>query len=147
MICSMCEDKYESSNHLFYECKVFSTIFSFNQDVLYYMAKVLKLVNDSMGTGPKKWLEELCQVKAYAKGKSPKNEVFRLMLFTTVYFMWRERNARVFQTKQLAPQVVIKLITQEIHLEPSRMPKWRNSQRILILSELMARVELKLDSV
>jgi len=56
-----------------------------------------------------------------AKGRNPKDEVYRMMLAAAVYYIWRERNTRVFQNKRQTPQ--IRLIIQEIHVRGANKNK------------------------
>lgn len=63
------------------------------------------------------------------KGKSLVNVVNRLVLGSLVYFIWQERNLRIFQNKNRSSNQVIKNIVETVRLKIMSL-KIRNSRRV-----------------
>lgn len=73
------------------------------------------------------WEDELQWATLYARGRSLKAEVFRMMLAAAVYHVWRERNYRVFQGTNQSTEILIRHIIQEIHYRGAmkiQIAKW-----------------------
>lgn len=64
---------------------------------------------------PRSWDFELSLATAYAKGRSVKDDMYRLSLAATIYHLWKERNIGIFQKKQQPVERIVKTILQEIH--------------------------------
>ncbi|KAH0775665.1 hypothetical protein KY290_007076 [Solanum tuberosum] len=69
------------------------------------------------------WTEEMDWAISHATGKTIQDEVHRMTLATAVYYVWQERNYRIFQKKERTTEVITKSIIQEIHCRISMQPK------------------------
>ncbi|XP_059291162.1 uncharacterized protein LOC132044673 [Lycium ferocissimum] len=110
-ICPVCDKEPESLNHLFFVCEVSAEIWQ----------KLLNWIG--IRKVPTHWTEELGWAELNAKGRNPQAEVYRMMLAAAVYYVWRERNARVFQSQRQSPQAIIKLIIQDIHARATKQAR------------------------
>uniref|UniRef100_A0A0V0HE10 Putative ovule protein n=1 Tax=Solanum chacoense TaxID=4108 RepID=A0A0V0HE10_SOLCH len=51
----------------------------------------------------------------HATSKAMQAEVYRMNLSGAMYFIWQERNCRIFQHKEMTTEVIIRNIIREIH--------------------------------
>ncbi|KAG5626945.1 hypothetical protein H5410_012163 [Solanum commersonii] len=61
------------------------------------------------------WTEEMDWAIVHATSKAMQPEVYRMNLSGAVYFIWQERNCRIFQHKEMTIEVIIRNIIREIH--------------------------------
>nr|XP_016448596.1 PREDICTED: uncharacterized protein LOC107773693 [Nicotiana tabacum] len=66
------------------------------------------------------WSKELLWVENWARNRSAKAELFKVVLAGCVYFVWQERNARLFQAKSRNCEILSKLIVQEVQCQSNR---------------------------
>ncbi|KAK4713160.1 hypothetical protein R3W88_019067 [Solanum pinnatisectum] len=69
------------------------------------------------------WTEEMDWAISYATGKAIQDEVYRMTLAATVYYVWQERNYRIFQKKERTAEVIIRSLIQEIYCRSNMQPK------------------------
>jgi hypothetical protein len=111
MKCSLCGKCLDSLNHLFFECS--------------YSIKVWKAVKDkaSMDSIHDKWDEIVIRMTSVKHNRSIKSVLSRIILAACVYFIWNERNKRLFtdeniNSKELTLNVInhvrIKLSSQTV---------------------------------
>lgn len=110
-MCSLCKQEQETHQHLFSSCTVAARIWS----------KLLKWLCITRNTAG--WEEELEWAITHATGKAMQDEVYRMTLSAAVYYVWQERNYRIFQRKERTTEVIIRNIIQEIHCRSSMQPK------------------------
>lgn len=67
--------------------------------------------------------QELQWVVEHCNGKSATANICRITLAVAVYYIWQERNARVFTGKQIPSQILVKMVIQEVILRCSMEPK------------------------
>ncbi|KAI8539117.1 hypothetical protein RHMOL_Rhmol09G0156000 [Rhododendron molle] len=77
----------ESHAYLFFDCQFSAIIWS----------RVLR--KNNISRGPFSLHQELIWASAQRKGKSFCSTVYKLSLAATSYFLWGERNMRIFQNK------------------------------------------------
>lgn len=84
-----------------------------------YSSEVWKAILSWQGisTSSYKWSEEIQWANRYMK------VVYKLTTANTVYWLWMERNKRVFKQKQQPAVALIRHIIQEIHGRGSRYPR------------------------
>nr|XP_016506912.1 PREDICTED: uncharacterized protein LOC107824621 [Nicotiana tabacum] len=101
--CSLCNTEEETIDHLFFKCS-FST-------------QVWAAVLDWQGINRQVmvWDHELEWAERHCKGRSSKAEIYRMTLADNIYYIWQERNARIFQAKQRNVATITRLLMQEIH--------------------------------
>ncbi|XP_075107179.1 uncharacterized protein LOC107766925 [Nicotiana tabacum] len=102
-VCPLCDQDDEYISHLFFICGVSATIWK----------KLLMWLG--IRRPPMNWEDELQWAKLNARGRSPKAEVFRIMLAAVVYHVWKERNYKVFRGTKQNTEILIRQIIQEIH--------------------------------
>ncbi|XP_009617973.1 uncharacterized protein LOC107811610 [Nicotiana tabacum] len=113
--CPLCNLEDESIEHVFFKCEISTQIW---KHILQWQG----IKRDS-----KCWDEELTWVVQNASGKSPGAAVYRMLLSAIIYYIWNERNQRVFTNKQQGKEVIIKKIVQDVHHRGAmkqRIAKW-----------------------
>ncbi|XP_075098926.1 uncharacterized protein LOC142175823 [Nicotiana tabacum] len=102
-LCPLCSYANESIQHLFFEFQ-------------YAVALWKRLLNwQGIHRSIHGWSKELRWAENWAKNRSAKAELFKMVLAGYVYFVWQERNARLFQAKSRNCETLSKLIIQEVH--------------------------------
>ncbi|XP_075076376.1 uncharacterized protein LOC142163027 [Nicotiana tabacum] len=102
LACPLCNTRNESISHLFFQCDMSSYIW---KKVLAWQG-ISRMVMD--------WQEELKWAEVYARGRRVEAEIYRMTLAASVYYIWKEKNQRVFQSMQSDPKHIMKQIIQEI---------------------------------
>ncbi|KAH0666117.1 hypothetical protein KY285_027323 [Solanum tuberosum] len=69
------------------------------------------------------WTEEIYWAISHATGKAIQDKVYRMTLAAAVYYVWQERNYRIFQKEERTTKMITKSIIQEIHYRTSMQPK------------------------
>lgn len=111
--CALCELENESINHLLFAWTISTQVWQ----------KLLIWIDINRGTMG--WNEELLWAEAYAKGRSHKAEIYRMMLAAGIYILWRERNSGIFQNKKQSTTMMIKQVVHEIHIKAGKVAKLR----------------------
>ena len=78
------------------------------------------------------WNEEIEWATMHANMKSIQDEVYRMTLAAALYYIWQERNHRIFQQKERSIEEIIKQIIQEIHCRSSMNPGLASAMHQLI---------------
>ncbi|WMV07465.1 hypothetical protein MTR67_000850 [Solanum verrucosum] len=94
----MCKAEPETHQHLFFACSVANVIW---QRLLQWMS----ITRSSAG-----WTEEIEWATLHANRKSIQDEVYRMTLAAALYYIWQERNHRIFQQKERSIEEIIKQI-------------------------------------
>ncbi|XP_070043271.1 uncharacterized protein [Nicotiana tomentosiformis] len=106
--CLLCTQANESIQHLFFECQ--------------YAAELWKMMLKWQGISRNiyGWSEELKWAENWTRSRNAKSELFKMVLAECVYFVWQERNARLFQDKARNWEIIGKLIVQEVHCRSNK---------------------------
>ncbi|GJX60661.1 hypothetical protein Tco_0292051 [Tanacetum coccineum] len=95
MLCPLCDLKPDSHEHLFFEC-------SFSQQVWNYMKTYA-----GMSTSVPVFSSTLASLIPIAKRKSSKSVIAKMVVAACAYYIWQERNWRLFKkNKRTAKQVI-----------------------------------------
>ncbi|XP_019233163.1 PREDICTED: uncharacterized protein LOC109213791 [Nicotiana attenuata] len=103
LICPLCDNDDESIEHLFFKCNFSAALWG----------KMLTWME--INRGPMGWNQELAWTVMNANGKDTKAGIYRLTMTGYVYYLWKERNLRIFQKKSRSVEVLSRLITQDVH--------------------------------
>ncbi|XP_022003104.1 uncharacterized protein LOC110900524 [Helianthus annuus] len=101
-ICLLCFENNDSHEHLFFECKFSAQIWCSVRDKV------------NMGTVDPKWADVTNWLLARGASKSVFNYSSRLIVAASAYFIWQERNARLFKNQTRPPDIIISLILQTV---------------------------------
>ncbi|XP_011008594.1 PREDICTED: uncharacterized protein LOC105113923 [Populus euphratica] len=108
--CILCGLHVETHEHLFFECK------------LHQLSLGSYLSPASMQWPCKPWKHLLQWAASYYKKKNDSDHMIaRLLLSTTVYFLWHERNNRVFTNTAQTYQTTAEVIFQQIRTRIANM--------------------------
>ncbi|XP_019225731.1 PREDICTED: uncharacterized protein LOC109207296 [Nicotiana attenuata] len=101
--CPLCNTEVETTNHLFFTC-------SFSTQIWTAMLEWLRIYRQVMT-----WEHELKWAEQHCRGRSANAEIYKMMLAGSIYYIWQERNARVFQATQRNAETVTRLLAQDLH--------------------------------
>ncbi|KAK9724068.1 hypothetical protein RND81_05G045600 [Saponaria officinalis] len=96
--CSLCKVRGESHRHLFFRCSYSYEVW---QQIFTWM---------SIGGRSRDLITELHWTAGHGKRKHWKTKWFRVGLAATVYFVWNERNFRVFNGVERSPASLVRII-------------------------------------
>ncbi|XP_021996307.1 uncharacterized protein LOC110893509 [Helianthus annuus] len=102
MCCLLCFENNDSHEHLFFECKFSAQIWCSVRDKV------------NMGTVDPKWIDVTNWLLARGASKSVFNYSSRLIVAASAYFIWQERNTRLFKNQTRPPDIIISLILQTV---------------------------------
>nr|XP_016505941.1 PREDICTED: uncharacterized protein LOC107823746 [Nicotiana tabacum] len=103
LLCPICNEEEESMKHLFFKCTYTTTIWE----------KLLQWMN--VNRRPIEWSQEIEWACNNVRGRSANAEIYRIALASCVYYVWQERNHRIFRTQLRLAGVLMKQIIQMIH--------------------------------
>lgn len=109
--CPFCQEEAESHQQLFFKCEISARIWKI-------MLEWLEINRSNC-----EWEEEIQWAIDHASRKGAQTEVYRIMLVATIYFVWQERNRRIFQQKERTLNVITKLIIQDVHVRATMYPR------------------------
>lgn len=100
--CPFCNDVPDSYDHIFFKCKYAREVW----ESIKVKARITENANTWDG------------IVNYLAGNKQHNHIWivimKLCLVATVYFLWQERNSRIFKSEEREKNVVIKLICDEV---------------------------------
>ncbi|GJZ80021.1 putative RNA-directed DNA polymerase, eukaryota, reverse transcriptase zinc-binding domain protein [Tanacetum coccineum] len=105
MSCPLCGNQPDTHEHLFFECD-FST-------QVWDQMKGLAGLSNVAG----RYKEIVDYIIPFAKRRSCKSVIAKLVLSASTYYVWQERNARLFTNKKRSAPQVIEAIVSSIHLK------------------------------
>nr|GEV03212.1 hypothetical protein [Tanacetum cinerariifolium] len=109
--CALCETTIDSHEHLFFLC-------SFSQAVWSHMVRLtcLNLVNHDI----------------YAKRRTIKSIIVRLVIAASAYYIWQERNWRLFRSKKRMVSHVIDYVVSSVWLKllSCKLKKSKDGQKL-----------------
>lgn len=103
--CAFCNYQRDSVNHLFFNCQ-------FSQEVCRQFSYLGVFVPMNIP-----WSEIVDYATANWTTKSLVHVVNKIVLGSLVYFIWQERNLRLFQHKHRTTNQMVKLIKEEVRLK------------------------------
>ncbi|GKD29750.1 hypothetical protein Tco_1240528 [Tanacetum coccineum] len=104
-VCPLCELVPDSHEHIFFECM-------FSQQVWSHMKSFAGLSNSSAVFN-----QILTEVIPVAKRKSPKSVIAKLVLAASAFFLWQERNWRMFKNNKRTVKQVSDCIYSSVRLK------------------------------
>lgn len=96
----------ESEEHLFHECV-------FTKEVWGILRRRVGYTTSSA----RSWQEELDWIKVKMKGEGVQQWGRKLVLAPVVYWVWRERNQRIFHNKQTDANVITMLVWNDAQIK------------------------------
>ncbi|GJU28792.1 putative RNA-directed DNA polymerase [Tanacetum coccineum] len=103
--CSLCGDQPDSHNHLFFEC-------GYSTQVWDHMKDLAALSNVVGG-----YKDVVDFLSSYANRRSCKSVIAKLVFSASVYYIWQERNARLFSNQKRSSIQLTEIITSVIRLK------------------------------
>ncbi|GJT78337.1 putative reverse transcriptase domain-containing protein [Tanacetum coccineum] len=95
LVCPLCEAQPDSHDHLFFEC-------SFSSQIWMQMKRFARLLNSSSFL-----VSIMSHLLPIAKRKSSKSTIGKLVVAAVAYFIWQERNRRLFKKSKRSAKEVI----------------------------------------
>ncbi|GJR21950.1 reverse transcriptase domain, reverse transcriptase zinc-binding domain protein [Tanacetum coccineum] len=130
--CSLCDSQPDSHDHLFFEC-------SFSKQVWKHMM-------DLAGVSPVIYniYAAISSILPIAKRRTWDSVIIKLVIASTAYFLWQERNLRLFKNNKRSVAQVIECITSSIRLKLLSC-RFKKSKRGLVLMRHWKIPEILLD--
>ncbi|KAF5756243.1 hypothetical protein HanXRQr2_Chr17g0812331 [Helianthus annuus] len=121
MCCLLCYADNDSHTHLFFECKYSSQVW-----ISIRQKAGMESVNP-------KWADIVDWLVLRARSKSVATYVARLMVAASAYYIWQERNARIFKNQLRPPEVISKAILDTVRykLMGAKLKNTASVQRLL----------------
>lgn len=110
-LCILCSQKAETVSHLFFDCV-------YSRQIWESILNKFQILRSGCG-----WENELNYAISLCKGNSFRALVFKLSLAAGVYFIWLERNSRVFGGNPKNPDRILACIAENMRL---RICTWRS---------------------
>ncbi|XP_021996045.1 uncharacterized protein LOC110893236 [Helianthus annuus] len=114
MCCSLCTSGPDSHEHLFFECGYASDVWN-----------GVKQKAD-VGTTPNQWHAIFDYLLGIANSKKITHVIVKLLMSTAAYFVWDERNRRLFATKRRNKTQLVDVILSTVRLKLQTM-KFKSS--------------------
>ncbi|XP_059281045.1 uncharacterized protein LOC132034692 [Lycium ferocissimum] len=111
VVCPLCGTEPETIDHLFFQCSFSAAVWEKLLMWQGYQRKAMDRTNEVL------WM---C---AQVNGKAAQSQVCRMVVAGSVYILWQERNNRVFQQKERTPEILIRMIVQEVMVRGSLQPR------------------------
>ncbi|KAJ0887261.1 putative reverse transcriptase zinc-binding domain-containing protein [Helianthus annuus] len=105
MCCPLCRYNRDSRDHLFFQCSFASTIWS-----------TVKIMADLDGVNDA-WSSIITWMEQYAKSKKLVHVICKFLIAASSYFIWQERNNRLFSQNYRTPEQVAQLIMHTVRLK------------------------------
>ena len=105
LLCPLCESTPDSHNHLFFECSYATQVWSVVRDKARFPVVSCR------------WDDIVSEVLLFSHKNSIKSVVTKLVLAASVYYIWRERNSRLFAHKKRKPDQLAASIIHTIRLK------------------------------
>ncbi|GJZ85987.1 hypothetical protein Tco_0657597 [Tanacetum coccineum] len=104
MKCTLCNICSDSHNHLFFNCSYTKKIW-----------ESLKMKVELSNTG-NDWQDIVSSMAARNCSNNIKSILQRITLSTVVYYVWQERNARIFTQDKRDTETLLKIVTESIRM-------------------------------
>lgn len=88
------------------------------------------------------WNDEAQWATDHAAHKTPQAEVYRVTLTAILYYIWQEKNCRIFQHKKRSTEI-LRLVIQDIHNRTSVFPRLVGTMHRLNLYPLIYSTSLE----
>ncbi|KAI3797687.1 hypothetical protein L1987_32950 [Smallanthus sonchifolius] len=123
LCCSLCTSGPDSHKHLFFEC--------------FYGTQVWNGVKGRAGmeTVRNTWDSISDHLVRFAKSKNEKHVIGKLVVGAAAYFVWQERNLRLFSTKKRSADRLVEVILATVRMKLHTMRFKRTSQVERILQD------------
>nr|XP_018621920.1 uncharacterized protein LOC104120770 [Nicotiana tomentosiformis] len=100
--CILCYKEQECLDHLFFECE-------FSKELWYRLLQWQGIHRAVMI-----WQDEIDWASREMRSNNPSADIFRMSLTGCVYYIWQERNLRIFQHKQRSLDVILRSLVQDM---------------------------------
>ena len=100
--CSLCKSDIDSHDHLFFKCE-------YSKVVWEKMRKMADIQDNESS-----WEETVNKMSLYNNSKSIWEIIRKLCLGATIYFIWQERNGRLFSDNRRSAEALFSIISDEV---------------------------------
>nr|XP_043619773.1 uncharacterized protein LOC122591577 [Erigeron canadensis] len=114
--CSLCKTGPDSHAHLFFECPYSAKVWTLIKDVTY------------MESSSCKWDDIVVDFLCSRKNNSAKSVIAHLVIAASVYYVWQERNNRMFSNYARPPEKIRDIILETVHYRLVKM-QFKNNAR------------------
>ncbi|KAK1424624.1 hypothetical protein QVD17_19957 [Tagetes erecta] len=121
MCCVFCYKGLDSHEHLFFDC-------DYSREVWYLIRPMINMQNVEGS-----WEDIRHRIHSQLKLKSARSIIERLVIGAASYYVWQERNARLFQNEVRSANQLSKVIIKTVHfrLQTIRFKGTRGNKQVL----------------
>ncbi|XP_071688975.1 uncharacterized protein [Rutidosis leptorrhynchoides] len=116
-VCSLCSQVADSHSHLFFECSFASQIWNYSKSL------------SNVAMGGSQWQDVVACIGQMAAQKTSHLIVAKLLFGASVYFIWQERNRRLFSKKAMGCEKVKELIYSTVRMKIMAI-SWKNTKNV-----------------
>ncbi|GJT68149.1 RNA-directed DNA polymerase, eukaryota, reverse transcriptase zinc-binding domain protein [Tanacetum coccineum] len=102
--CALCSKCSDSHNHLFFLC-------DFSKEV---WNDLIKMLNVRL---PERWDQIVIEMKNLPLNKNIWSIVRRIVYNVAVYYIWQERNKRIFQNEKRDKETIVKIVKENVMMK------------------------------
>ncbi|KAJ0463265.1 putative reverse transcriptase zinc-binding domain-containing protein [Helianthus annuus] len=128
MCCPLCRHDKDSHDHLFFLCPFAMQVWNQVKDMAY-----MENVNAS-------WISIMDWLEQNACSKSAQSIVSKMVVAASTYFIWQERNNRLFSQRQRSAAMIANVILHTVRLKLLSFKVGRNSKNPLTLDRWKTQV-------
>ncbi|MFS7993166.1 putative H(+)-transporting two-sector ATPase [Helianthus anomalus] len=128
MCCPLCRYDKDSRDHLFFHCSFALKVWNLVKDMA-YMENV----------GPN-WASVMDWIQQHASSKSAEIIVSKLVVTASAYFVWQERNNRLFTQSQRTASMIANIVLHTVRLKLMSFRMGRNTKNPLMLERWKTQV-------
>ncbi|KAI3827752.1 hypothetical protein L1987_01835 [Smallanthus sonchifolius] len=129
MCCPLCRYDKDSRDHLFFQCPFASQVWNEVKDFAY-----MERVNAS-------WKSIMASLEQYSRSKSAQNVVRKMVVAASTYFIWQERNNRLFSENKRSSSMIANVILHTVRLKLMSFKVGRNTKNPLMLEKWKTQVK------
>ncbi|XP_021990382.1 uncharacterized protein LOC110886837 [Helianthus annuus] len=129
MCCPLCWNGKDSRDHLFFQCLYGLQVWNMVKDLAY------------METVDANWDSIMNWFYQNPSGKSSEFLVGKMVVAASTYFIWQERNNRLFSTKQREATLIANIILHTVRMKLMTFKPGRGSKSPLLLERWKSQVK------
>ncbi|GJY77568.1 RNA-directed DNA polymerase, eukaryota, reverse transcriptase zinc-binding domain protein [Tanacetum coccineum] len=120
MRCSLCKKCSDLHDHLFFQCQFSKNIWNDFQ------------LKEALKDRPTNWKETISTLATWFTNNSIVSVVGKLVFGAMVYYIWQERNRRVFTQDRRDEKAIIEIITKSVRMRLMGLKVYKTSQVIKV---------------
>ncbi|GKB53678.1 reverse transcriptase domain, reverse transcriptase zinc-binding domain protein [Tanacetum coccineum] len=128
--CPLCDGQTDTHDHLFFHCPFSTQVWGSLKDLA------------DFSNVPGRYKDIVDYINPFAKRRSCKSVIAKLVFSASVYYLWQERNARLFSNQKRSVKQVVDVIKSSVRLKllSCSFKKSRDSMEFVHLWQLLKNI-------